>query len=92
MLISAGAGSGKTQVLTTRIAQILTLKKAHPDEILACTFTNKAAREMSQRILKQIEDIPTYEPLWVNTFHSIAARLLRKHSPSSSTKFCHHLR
>ena len=78
LLICAGAGSGKTQVLTSRIAYILSQKQASPDEILACTFTNKAAKEMSSRILNQIEDIPSFEPLWVSTFHSICSRILRE--------------
>ena len=78
LLISAGAGSGKTQVLTSRIAHILSQGLAAPNEIFAVTFTNKAAREMSERILKQIRDIPVFEPLWISTFHSACARILRE--------------
>ncbi|MER8845601.1 ATP-dependent helicase [Mesorhizobium australicum] len=79
VLVLAGAGTGKTRVLTTRIAHILTTKKAWPSEILAVTFTNKAAREMKLRIGlligEQVEGMP-----WLGTFHSIGVKLLRRHA------------
>lgn len=78
LLISAGAGSGKTQVLTSRIAHILSKGLAQPDQILAVTFTNKAAKEMSSRIISQIQSTPLFEPLWISTFHSACARILRE--------------
>ncbi|WP_417310865.1 ATP-dependent helicase [Devosia sp.] len=79
LLVLAGAGTGKTRVLTTRIAHILTTKQAWPSEILSVTFTNKAAREMKERIGhlvgSGIEGMP-----WLGTFHSIGARILRRHA------------
>ncbi|HEU4987373.1 MAG TPA: UvrD-helicase domain-containing protein, partial [Rhizobiaceae bacterium] len=79
VLVLAGAGTGKTRVLTTRIAHILSLGRARPSEILAVTFTNKAAREMKQRIGvlvgEAIEGMP-----WLGTFHSIGVKLLRRHA------------
>ncbi len=79
LLVLAGAGTGKTRVLTTRIAHIITTKRAWPSEILSVTFTNKAAREMKERIGQlvgaDIEGMP-----WLGTFHSIGARLLRRHA------------
>jgi DNA helicase-2/ATP-dependent DNA helicase PcrA len=81
LLILAGAGSGKTRVLTYRMAHLLAAGLAGPEEILAVTFTNKAAREMEGRILAILKKlgIPVYERLWVSTFHSICARILREH-------------
>ncbi len=82
LLILAGAGSGKTRVLTFRVANLIAQGLANPEEILAVTFTNKAAREMENRIiglLKQIH-IPFHGRLWISTFHSICARLLREHA------------
>ena len=81
LLISAGAGSGKTQVLTSRIAHIISSNLAQPDEILAVTFTNKAAREMIERVMEQISHIPIHQPLWISTFHSACARILRENIP-----------
>jgi len=79
VLVLAGAGTGKTRVLTTRLAHILALGKAKPWELLAVTFTNKAAREMRERITHQIG--PSAEGLrWLGTFHSIAAQILRRHA------------
>ncbi|NBU55705.1 MAG: hypothetical protein EBS22_05685 [Acidimicrobiia bacterium] len=75
LLIIAGAGSGKTRVLTYRIAYILQQQKALPQQILALTFTNKAAREMQERILKLLPSLSAR--LWMGTFHSIFAKILR---------------
>lgn len=75
LLIVAGAGSGKTRVLTYRIAYLLQQHKAVPQEILALTFTNKAAREMQERITKLIDERAS--KLWMGTFHSIFAKILR---------------
>ena len=79
LLIVAGAGSGKTKVLTTRIANIIKGKKAYPNQILAVTFTNKAAKEMQKRISK-ILGSAAIGLSWLGTFHSICAKLLRKHA------------
>ena len=79
LLIVAGAGSGKTKVLTTRIANIIKEKKAYPNQILAVTFTNKAAREMQIRVSK-ILGSTAIGLSWLGTFHSICAKLLRKHA------------
>ena len=79
LLVLAGAGTGKTRVLTTRLAHILTTGKARPWELLAVTFTNKAAREMRERITHIIG--PEAEGLrWLGTFHSVAAQILRRHA------------
>ncbi|NGP76723.1 UvrD-helicase domain-containing protein [Balneolaceae bacterium YR4-1] len=75
LLIVAGAGSGKTRVLTYRIAYLIEQGKAHPGEILALTFTNKAAREMKERIQKLIGD--EAKKLWMGTFHSVFSKILR---------------
>ena len=79
LLIVAGAGSGKTKVLTTRIANIIKEKKAFPNQILAVTFTNKAAKEMHFRVSKILGSAAT-NLSWLGTFHSICAKLLRKHA------------
>ena len=79
LLIVAGAGSGKTRVLTTRIANIIEQKKAFPNQILAVTFTNKAAKEMQTRVSNILGSAATGLS-WLGTFHSICAKLLRKHS------------
>lgn len=76
LLVLAGAGSGKTTVLTKRIAYILALKKARPWEILAITFTNKAAKEMADRIAALVPD--SASDMWIKTFHSACLRILRK--------------
>src|SRR5690554_2881667 len=75
LLIIAGAGSGKTRVLTYRIAYLLQKQKAAPNEILSLTFTNKAAREMKERIRTLIGD--KAQKLWMGTFHSIFSKILR---------------
>jgi DNA helicase-2/ATP-dependent DNA helicase PcrA len=79
VLVLAGAGTGKTRVLTTRIAHILSLGRARPAEILAVTFTNKAAREMKERIGHMVGQVVEGMP-WLGTFHSIGARILRRHA------------
>ena len=79
LLIVAGAGSGKTKVLTSRIANIIRGKKAYPNQILAVTFTNKAAKEMQNRVSK-ILGSESIGLSWLGTFHSICAKLLRKHA------------
>ncbi len=79
LLVLAGAGTGKTRVLTTRIAHILTTRKARGHEILSVTFTNKAAREMKERIAKLVGATVEGMP-WLGTFHSIGARILRRHA------------
>jgi len=76
LLILAGAGSGKTRVLTHRIAYLINEKNVHPANILAITFTNKAAREMKERVEKLIGDMA--ESMWVSTFHSTCVRILRR--------------
>ena len=79
VLVLAGAGTGKTRVLTTRIAHILATGRARPGEILAVTFTNKAAREMKARVGLMVGQIVEGMP-WLGTFHSIGAKLLRRHA------------
>lgn len=82
LLILAGAGSGKTRVLTHRIANIIAQGEAAPHEILAVTFTNKAAREMKERTSQLLQEIgiPVYSnSLWISTFHSTCVRILRDH-------------
>jgi len=78
VLVLAGAGTGKTRVLTTRLAHILMTGRARPAELLAVTFTNKAAREMKDRIAALIGR--PVEGWWLGTFHALAARLLRRHA------------
>ena len=79
LLIVAGAGSGKTKVLTSRIAHILNENKAFPNQILSVTFTNKAAREMQNRVGKILNNQEVGLP-WLGTFHSICAKILRRHA------------
>ena len=83
LLIVAGAGSGKTKVLTARIANIIKEKKAFPNQILAVTFTNKAAKEMQNRV-GQILGSEAVGLSWLGTFHSICAKLLRKHASAAN--------
>ncbi len=77
-LILAGAGSGKTRVLTQRIIHLIRQQKISPWAILAVTFTNKAAQEMKHRVQKELGDIA--KDLWISTFHSICLRILRRHA------------
>ncbi|MCC5979816.1 MAG: UvrD-helicase domain-containing protein, partial [Salinarimonas sp.] len=79
VLVLAGAGTGKTRVLTTRIAHLIATGKARPFEILSVTFTNKAAREMKERIAALIGEVGEGMP-WLGTFHSISAKILRRHA------------
>jgi DNA helicase II / ATP-dependent DNA helicase PcrA len=79
VLVLAGAGTGKTRVLTTRIAHILATGKAFPSQILSVTFTNKAAREMKERISALVGQAVEGMP-WLGTFHSIGVKLLRRHA------------
>src|SRR5688500_724746 len=76
LLIVAGAGSGKTSVLTRRIASLLRNKEAWPSQILAITFTNKAAGEMRERVQHLVGD--TAQGMWISTFHSACVRILRR--------------
>ena len=85
VLVLAGAGTGKTRVLTTRIAHILNLGRARPAEILAVTFTNKAAREMKLRVGQMVGQIVEGMP-WLGTFHSIGAKILRRHAELAGLK------
>ena len=78
LLIVAGAGSGKTRVLTRRIAHLLATGDAKPGEILAITFTNKAAGEMKERVAELVG--PAAKTMWVSTFHSACVRILRAES------------
>ena len=78
LLVLAGAGTGKTRVLTTRFAHILLTKKAFPNQVLAVTFTNKAAREMRHRVATLLGQ--PAEGLWLGTFHALCARMLRRHA------------
>ena len=79
VLVLAGAGTGKTRVLTVRIAHILSLGRARPGEILAVTFTNKAAREMKHRVGDIVGQVVEGMP-WLGTFHSIGVKILRRHA------------
>ena len=85
LLIVAGAGSGKTKVLTSRIANLIKEKKAFPNQILAVTFTNKAAKEMQNRVSAILKSDATGLS-WLGTFHSICAKLLRRHAPAVNLK------
>jgi DNA helicase-2/ATP-dependent DNA helicase PcrA len=79
LLVLAGAGSGKTRVLTCRVAHLVREHGVPPDRILAVTFTNKAANEMRERIRRMLGADPS--GMWVGTFHALGARLLRRHAP-----------
>ncbi len=78
VLVLAGAGTGKTRVLTTRLAHILATRRAFPGQLLAVTFTNKAAREMRHRLEATIGS--AVDGLWLGTFHALGARILRRHA------------
>ncbi|MGB5777595.1 MAG: UvrD-helicase domain-containing protein [Allopontixanthobacter sediminis] len=79
VLMLAGAGTGKTAALTARLAHLVAMRKAWPSEILCVTFTNKAAREMRERVGRHIGDAVEGMP-WLGTFHSIGAKMLRRHA------------
>src|SRR5580658_1827721 len=85
VLVLAGAGTGKTRVLTIRLAHILATRRAWPGQILAVTFTNKAAREMKERIGALIGGV-VEGMAWLGTFHSVAARILRRHAELAGLK------
>ncbi|MGP2493183.1 ATP-dependent helicase [Mesorhizobium sp. PUT5] len=86
VLVLAGAGTGKTRVLTTRIAHILATGRAFPSQILAVTFTNKAAREMKSRIGLLVGESNVEGMPWLGTFHSIGVKLLRRHAELAGLK------
>ncbi|MGK6324175.1 ATP-dependent helicase [Sphingomonas sp. DT-51] len=79
VLVLAGAGTGKTAALTARLAHLLWTRKAYPSEILSVTFTNKAAREMRERVGRLVGDAVEGMP-WLGTFHAIGAKMLRRHA------------
>lgn len=78
VLVLAGAGTGKTRVLTTRISHILATQQAYPSQILAATFTNKAAHQMRERVQSLLNR--SVEGMWLGTFHALGARMLRQHA------------
>ena len=84
-LIVAGAGSGKTRVLTTRLIHIIQQKKAWPNQILCVTFTNKAAKEMQNRVMQYVKGSSNAVP-WLGTFHSISVKFLRRHAEALDYK------
>ncbi|MCD8496976.1 MAG: UvrD-helicase domain-containing protein [Alphaproteobacteria bacterium] len=79
VLVLAGAGTGKTRVLTTRLAHLLQTGRAYPSQIMAVTFTNKAAQEMKERVSHLLGGAPV-DGWWLGTFHALAARMLRRHA------------
>ncbi|MGB4826870.1 MAG: UvrD-helicase domain-containing protein, partial [Paracoccaceae bacterium] len=79
VLMLAGAGTGKTKALTARIVHLLSLGRARPNEILAVTFTNKAAREMKLRVGRLLGEVAEGMP-WMGTFHSLSVKILRRHA------------
>ncbi|MDC0472568.1 UvrD-helicase domain-containing protein [Pelagibacteraceae bacterium] len=84
-LVVAGAGSGKTRVLTTKLAYIINEKKAWPNQILCVTFTNKAAKEMQNRVMSYVNGTSNSVP-WLGTFHSISVKFLRRHAEALGFK------
>src|SRR5215813_12811143 len=85
VLVLAGAGTGKTAALTARLAHLIATRRAYPSEILAVTFTNKAAREMRERVGSLIGGI--VEGMgWLGTFHSLGAKILRRHAELAGLK------
>ena len=84
-LVVAGAGSGKTRVLTSKLAYILKQKKAWPNQILCVTFTNKAAKEMRDRVIKILGGKEN-SLAWLGTFHSISVKFLRRHAEAVGLK------
>ena len=78
LLVLSGAGTGKTRVLTSRLAELVASNTAKPWNILAVTFTNRAAREMKMRVAELVG--PMAEQVWLGTFHALAARMLRRHA------------
>ena len=84
-LIVAGAGSGKTRVLTTRLIHIISKKRAFPNQILCVTFTNKAAKEMQNRVMSHLKGTSNAIP-WLGTFHSISVKILRRHAEALDYK------
>ncbi|MBI5164538.1 MAG: UvrD-helicase domain-containing protein, partial [Magnetospirillum sp.] len=84
VLVLSGAGTGKTKVLTARLAHILAGRKAQPWQCLAVTFTNKAAREMKERVATLIG--PVAEGIWLGTFHALCVRILRRHPEAVGLK------
>src|SRR5438045_4649279 len=80
LLILAGAGSGKTRVITSRVAYLIAEGRARPEEVLAVTFTNKAAEEMRTRVAALLG--ADCSRIWLSTFHSLCARLLRREAPA----------
>ena len=85
VLMLAGAGTGKTKALTARIVHLLTTGRARPNEILAVTFTNKAAREMKERVGRMLGETVEGMP-WMGTFHSISVKILRRHAELAGLK------
>jgi DNA helicase II / ATP-dependent DNA helicase PcrA len=85
VLMLAGAGTGKTKALTARIVHLLTTGRARPNEILAVTFTNKAAREMKERVARMLGETVEGMP-WMGTFHSISVKILRRHAELAGLK------
>ena len=84
VLVLAGAGTGKTRALTARLAHILMQRRAFPSQVLAVTFTNKAAREMRDRLERLIGS--AIEGMWLGTFHALGARILRRHAEAVGLK------
>ena len=84
LLVLAGAGTGKTRVLTTRLAHLLFTGRARPWQVLAVTFTNKAARQMKERVARLVG--PASEGLWLGTFHALGVRILRRHAELAGLK------